>query len=126
LACLNGSEIDPCKLPKEETCFIFLETLYKDIVSKMIIWLEEDKVRRGLYYKLLQLYRNYVKETEIDPRIYPKIYYYVARNVKDENVRKELIDTLLNGMQGNLSVRSVIGNLDVILYLVLMKTRGGG
>ncbi|HHG74682.1 MAG TPA: type III-A CRISPR-associated protein Cas10/Csm1, partial [Persephonella sp.] len=110
-----------------KSCYISLKTVHEEIVSKMISWLKSGNtgVSRGLYYKLLQLHKDFVNEDRIDPRIYPKIYYYVGRNVKDENVRKELIDTLLNGVRGSLDVKAVISNLDVILYLVLMKTRGG-
>ncbi len=127
MSCVRENKEDPCRKQNRVHSYIFLETVYKDIVSKMINWLRKENtgVSRGLYYKLLQLYKNYVDGNRIDPHIYPKIYYYVGRNVKDENVRKELIDTLLNGMGGSLRVEAVISNLDVILSLVLMKTRGG-
>ncbi len=127
MSCVRENKEDPCKKQNRGYSYIFLETVYKDIVSKMINWLRKENtgVSRGLYYKLLQLYKNYVDGNRIDPHIYPKIYYYVGRNVKDENVRKELIDTLLNGMGGSLRVEAVISNLDIILSLVLMKTRGG-
>ncbi len=125
--CSQNSENDVCKGQKMEPCYIFLKTVYEEIANKMINWLRSENtgVSRGLYYKLLQLHKDYVDGDKIDPKIYPKIYYYVGRNVKNENVRNELIDTLLNGMGGKLDVRAVITNLDVILSLVLMKTRGG-
>ncbi|EDP76114.1 type III-A CRISPR-associated protein Cas10/Csm1 [Hydrogenivirga sp. 128-5-R1-1] len=111
--------------------FINIKALWEErgIVNKMVSWLKNGKVARGLYYKLLQLHKDFVHmedgDYKIDPRIYPKIYYYIGRNVKDESVRNELIDTLLNGVGGKLGAKAVISNLDVILYLVLMKTRGG-
>ncbi len=127
MSCLPDDEKGNYTEQNGKSCYIFLKTVHEEIVSKMISWLisENTGVSRGLYYKLLQLHKDFVNEDKIDPRIYPKIYYYVGRNVKDENVRKELIDTLLNGVRGSLDVKAVISNLDVILYLVLMKTRGG-
>ncbi len=127
MSCLSDDEKGNHTEQNGKSCYISLKTVHEEIVSKMIGWLKSGNtgVSRGLYYKLLQLHKGFVNEDKIDPRIYPKIYYYVGRNVKDENVRKELIDTLLNGVRGSLDVKAVISNLDVILYLVLMKTRGG-
>jgi hypothetical protein len=45
---------------------------------------------------LLSLHRVYVSEDgKIDPVIYPKIFYQIGRNVKDENVRNLVEEWLL-------------------------------
>ncbi len=91
--------------------------------------LKEGKVSRALLYKFLQLHGKYVERVgegwHIDPKIYPRLYYYITRNT-EEDVRNELIDALLNGKGGSMEVRSLIINLDVALYIALMKTRKGG
>ncbi len=124
--CESKDQENPCKPSKNKSKYIDLSTAYNELVNKFIKWLEDKNngVARALYYKLLDLHRSFVDDS-IDPRIYPKIYYYVGRNVKDENVRKEMIETLLNGMNSRCDVDAVIRNLDVVLYLTLMKTRGG-
>ncbi len=94
--------------------------------GKIMKYLEESKFGRGFLYKLLYLYKQYCNNgNSVDMRIYPKIYYQLGRNVK-EDVRKELADSLLNGMGGKFKANTVIKNLSVAISLVLMKTRKGG
>jgi len=51
---------------------------------------------RALAYRLLSLHRVYVSEDgKIDPIIYPKIFYQIGRNVKNESVRNLLVEWLL-------------------------------
>ncbi len=114
----DGSERSSFTLEETRELAGFLEKL-----------LREERVSRSLLYKFLQLHNKYIEEKDgewfIDPKIYPKLYYYITRNTK-EDVKKELIDALLNGKGGSIDVKNLIINLDVALYIALMKTRKGG
>jgi len=92
--------------------------------------MERKDVSRALTYRLLSLHRVYVSEDgKIDPVIYPKIFYQIGRNVKEEKVRNLLEEWLLRKgysySEDFISKENVIRNLDVILSIALMKTRGG-
>ena len=96
-------------------------------------YMQEDKVKRALLYKLLSLYKQYYASNDgyLDLMIYPKIYYYIGRNIKADDVRKELAKALLEGMRGLKGGKGykpdlVIKNLTVPISLVLMRTRKGG
>ncbi|SNZ10618.1 CRISPR-associated protein Cas10/Csm1, subtype III-A/MTUBE [Persephonella hydrogeniphila] len=94
----------------------------------------KDQISRSFFYKLREYYEVYVKNGKyINAGIYPKIYYQIARNFKDnkdKNVRNFLEELLIKGgykKNGKvmLEKEDVIKNLDVITSLVLMKIRGG-
>ncbi len=92
-----------------------------------------DKIKRALLYKFLSLYKQYYDSDSghLNLMIYPKISYYLGRNVKDDNVRKELARALLEGMRGlrkgeGYKPDLIIKNLTVPISLALMKTRKGG
>jgi CRISPR-associated protein Csm1 len=108
------------------------EKVYFDELEKFINNLEyfykKEVISRRFLYNLLILHSAYVKEenktTKIEPVIYPKLHYQIARNIKnkdDENVRKKLIIPLLD-----MNSKEIIKNLDTIVSLVLMRTRKGG
>jgi len=108
------------------------EKIYFDELEKFINDLEDfykkEILSRRFLYNLLILHSAYVKEEnrtiKIEPVIYPKLHYQIARNIKnkdDENVRKKLIMPLLD-----INNKEIIKNLDTIISLVLMKTRKGG
>lgn len=97
-----------------------------------------EAISRGFFYKLLELYRSYIPEKDNDKQqskkiyagIFPKIYYQIARNFKQGDVRNFLEELLLTKgyVKDGVVVISrddVLKNLDTIISLVLMKTRGG-
>ncbi len=96
-----------------------------ELAERMAEYLREGKFSRAFLYRLLYLHRQHCSNGRVDLRIYPKIYYQLGRNVK-EDVREDLTEALLNGMEGRVRPGEVIRNLNVILSLALMKTRRGG
>ena len=117
-----------------------LEEFYFDEIEKQIknfveIYNYKDEkgnkreiISRSFLYNLLTLYKSYVEEDneniKINPIIFPKLHYQIARNVKDKenkDVRDKLIKPLLN-----IDNDWIIKNLDTIVSLILMKTRKGG
>ncbi len=91
--------------------------------------LKDKNISRGFLYKLLTLHKQYYDPVEdcTNLMIYPKICYYLGRNIKNEDVRKELAEALLEGMKGRYKRPNVIiRNLPVFISLALMKTRKGG
>jgi hypothetical protein len=76
------------------------------------------------------LHRVYVSEDgKIDPIIYPRFFYQIGRNVKNESVINLLEEWFLRKGysygEDFISKENVIRSLDVILSIALMKTRGG-
>jgi len=109
--------------------YVNFETILS-ISNEIAKCMERKDVSRALTYRLLSLHRVYVSEDgKIDPVIYPKIFYQIGRNVKEEKVRNLLEEWLLRKgysySEDFISKENVIRNLDVILSIALMKTRGG-
>ena len=100
-----------------------------EVADQLIELCRAGKLTRSLLYKFLQLHSEFVERTDngwhVDPRIYPRLYYYITRNT-EEDVRNRLIELILNGEGGSMGIKDLIVNLDVVLYIVLMKTRRGG
>jgi len=116
------------KKPQDDN-YVNFETILS-ISNKIAEYIEKKDMSRALAYRLLSLHRVYVSEDgKIDPIIYPKIFYQIGRNVKNESVRNLLVEWLLRKGysygEDSLSKENVIRNLDVILSIALMKTRGG-
>ena len=101
-----------------------------ELIDEFVEKYEKYDISRGFLYKLLELFNTYVKDRKKSGLfIYPQIYYQVAR-IKDENARNFLKDLLIKeGYTKNGKVlmkkEDIIKNLDLIISLVLMKTRGG-
>ncbi|MGB9639083.1 MAG: hypothetical protein ACPL1F_07325, partial [bacterium] len=74
-------------------------------------------------YRILEYYRIYVKNNKINPLIYPKIYYQIARNINNQEVKEKLEKYLIKTGYNKLSKEQIIINLDTILYLCLMLVR---
>ena len=118
---------------EEKEKIVYFSNIEKIIQDLEDLYNEKDQIiSRGFLYNLLNLYKSYVedkskaseKEIKINPVIYPKLHYQIARNIKkkeDGNVRNKLILPLLNTEN-----KWIIENLDTIVSLVLMKTRKGG
>jgi len=109
--------------------YVNFETIL-NIANEIAKHMERKDISRALAYRLLSLHRVYVSEDGmIDPVIYPKIFYQIGRNVKDEKVRNSLEEWLLRKGysygEDFISKENVIRNLDAILSITLMKTRGG-
>jgi CRISPR-associated protein Csm1 len=109
--------------------YVNFETIL-NIANEIAKYMKRKDISRALAYRLLSLHRVYVSEDgKIDPVIYPKIFYQIGRNVKDGKVRNSLEEWLLRKGysygEDFISKENVIRNLDVILSIALMKTRGG-
>ncbi|HHG75107.1 MAG TPA: type III-A CRISPR-associated protein Cas10/Csm1 [Persephonella sp.] len=127
---IGESELVKCEEKEKPIYFSELERIIQNLED---LYNDKDQIiSRGFLYNLLNLYNSYVKdktkssdkEIRIDPVIYPKLHYQIARNIKkkeDENVRNKLIYPLLNTEN-----KWIIENLDTVVSLVLMKTRKGG
>jgi len=109
---------------------------FEDVIKLAELFEEPLKtggLKRAILYKLLGLYKHYYdpNSDRIHLMIYPKIYYYLGRNVNDGDVRNKLAKALLEGMRDlkegeayNPSL--VLKNLNVPVSFALMKTRKGG
>jgi len=113
----------------ERANLTFFDTI-NDISNEFLKY--KTQISRSFFYKLLEYYEAYVKDGKyINAGIYPKIYYQIARNFKEkDNVRNFLEELLIKEgykKEGKVLLKKedVIRNLDVIISLVLMKTRGG-
>ncbi len=110
--------------------------VFEDILELSDMFEEYMKIgslNKALLYKFLSLHKQYYDPLSdgLSLMIYPKIYYYLGRNIKDDNVRKELTKALLEGMRELKEGKGykpdlVIKNLTVPISLALMKTRKGG
>jgi len=102
---------------------VYLEDI-KSLVDKIVELFreEENKLSRRVLYRLLEYHRTYVKNGKIKAEIYPKLYYLIERNLKND-VRKFFEDTLLIKGYKKLKATDVIKNLDVVIQLVLIRTR---
>jgi len=65
--------------------------------EKMANLVKNGKIGRSLFYKFYQLLGSFKEdENKISPKFYPKFYYYLYRNVKDEEDRKQVIGFFLD------------------------------
>jgi len=127
---IGQSSLVECEENKDLEEYLFSD-IEKQVKNFVEIYNYKDKkeiISRSFLYNLLTLYKNYVKEDKgnikINPVIYPKLHYQIARNIKDKenkDVRNKLIVPLLS-----IDNKWIIENLDTIVSLVLMKTRKGG
>ena len=109
--------------------YINFETILS-LTDELVKFVENKKISRSLLFRILSLYNNYIEiDGKINPLIYPKIYYQIGRNVKDENAKKSIEEWFLKKgykIQEDYILRNdLIRNLDVILSLAIMYTRGG-
>jgi CRISPR-associated protein Csm1 len=132
---IGPEDLDEIK--KKYINYVNLEGIIS-LADKLASFIEDGKISRSVAHRMLSLYRLYVSEDEdvsedkkpvTNPVIYPKIYYQIGRNVKDEAVRKSIEHWFLkSGYEHNgdlIQKEDVIRNLGVILLIALMKTRGG-
>jgi len=65
--------------------------------EKMVNLVKNRKIGRSLFYKFYQLLGSFKEdENKISPKFYPRFYYYLYRNVKDEEDRKQIIGFFLD------------------------------
>jgi len=84
--------------------------------NKWVNLIEDRVIPRGFFYKLFQLYETYHKG-EHSFKFYPFAYYFIARNLKDEELKRQMVKIV-----ENFSKR---GGFKVLCNYVLMATRGG-
>jgi len=109
--------------------YINFETILS-LTNKLVNFVENKKISRSLLFRILSLYNNNVgSNRKINPLIYPKIYYQIGRNVKEENAKKAMEEWFLKkgykNQEDYIPRNELIRNLDVILSLAIMYTRGG-
>ncbi len=88
---------------------------------------EKKSIGRSLLYKFYLLLRHYMEPTKnsITYRFYPMFYYYLYRNIKDENDRKRVEEFILD-IKNDYQIKK---RAKFNLKYVIMKTRkmeGGG
>jgi CRISPR-associated protein Csm1 len=65
--------------------------------KKLVNLVKNRKIGRSLFYKFYQLIGSFKEdENKISPKFYPQFYYYLYRNVKDEEDRKQVIGFFLD------------------------------
>lgn len=94
-----------------------------DISKELAEYINNNLISRSLVYRILEYYKLYIKDDKINPLIYPKIYYQMARNIKNKEVKEKLEELLLKKGYKELSKEEILTNLDTILYITLMLTR---
>jgi len=82
-------------------------------------WLREKKLSRSLAFDIMVASKNINRKGNIDFDLIPIIAYSISRNVRDDNVKKELIDRLITKDIKN----SEIEFIKYPLMIALMKTR---
>jgi CRISPR-associated protein Csm1 len=88
--------------------------------NEMVKLVNEGKIGRSMFYKFYQLLNSFKdNKNKISPKFYPKFYYYLYRNVKDEKDRNQVIKFFLD-TENNYQVK--IDALFKAKY-VIMKTR---
>jgi len=88
--------------------------------NEMVKLVNEGKIGRSMFYKFYQLLNSFKdNKNKISPKFYPKFYYYLYRNVRDEKDRNQVIKFFLD-IENNYQVK--IDALFKAKY-VIMKTR---
>ncbi|MGC8815253.1 MAG: type III-A CRISPR-associated protein Cas10/Csm1 [bacterium] len=94
------------------------------VISKELAdYANKKLISKSVLYRILEYYRIYVKNNKINPLIYPKIYYQIAKNINNQEVKEKLEKYLIKTGYNKLSKEQIIINLDTILYLCLMLVR---
>jgi CRISPR-associated protein Csm1 len=78
------------------------------------------KDHRTLLYRIYTLLRAYKKDGKVSLRFYPMFYYQLHRNIKGEKEQRAL-ECLMLDPKNDYNIRD---NAELLLKLVLMKTRG--
>lgn len=79
------------------------------------------KVGRTMVYRIYTLLRLYEKEDgEVRMKFYPLFYYFINRNIKDDKLREDFVNLLID-IDNQYKVRK---SARFILKYILMKTRG--
>ena len=87
-------------------------------LSKQITeYIKDKSISKSTIYKILEYTKLYIKHNKINPLIYPKLYYQIARNIKKPEVKEKFIEYLLKKGTNNLPKETILINLDIILYI---------
>jgi CRISPR-associated protein Csm1 len=109
----------------KNSIYLFGETLkwnrLEEVVKEADRWvslIEDKAIPRGFFHKLLQLYKVYYEgEKSLNFKFYPFAYYFIARNLKDEELKKRALALVENYPEK--------GGFKVLCNYILMATRGG-
>ena len=85
--------------------------------------IEEEKIPRGLFFKFLEIARE-LKRGKLSS--YPELFYFIGRNVKDEESKEKLLSFVLSWLNWESSDEENRKSLDRALFVttyVLMATR---
>ncbi len=116
---LNEKESNKLETELNYIAFEDILSISKDIAD----YADKKLISKSILYRILEYYRVYVKDNKINPLIYPKIYYQIARNIHNQEVKEKLEKYLIKIGYNKLSKEQILINLDTILYLSLMLTR---
>ena len=92
-----------------------IENLIKECQEKWIPYVE-NKIPRRFFYRFYKLYREMMDGKSKNMMFYPLMHYVVARTIKDETVRREIVE-LVN----NVEIRE---GIKFLCNYILMATRG--
>jgi CRISPR-associated protein Csm1 len=100
---LAGSEEDKAKEIKPAIRVLGESLKWKEYekaieeANEMVKLVNEGKIGRSMFYKFYQLLNSFKdNKNRISPKFYPKFYYYLYRNVKDEKDRNQVIRFFLD------------------------------
>jgi len=91
-----------------------VEELIKEC-KKWIDYVKKEKIPRRFFYRLYALYREKMENAK-DYMFYPYIHYVIARTIKDEKAKEELLK-LVNGIEDKTGIK-------FLCNYVLTATRG--
>ncbi|SNZ09075.1 CRISPR-associated protein Cas10/Csm1, subtype III-A/MTUBE [Persephonella hydrogeniphila] len=101
--------------------------ILKQEVEKWVEDIAKDKLQRGFIYAVHRLKQQFLKDNnkkdklifpykeEENPMFYPYAQYYIARNINDDNLRKEMANFLLK--------KENLKKLTFVINYTALKTR---
>ncbi len=121
----NGNVLEAIGLRSEKENSIAYFNQILEITDLVRNIFDEHSVSKSFLYRLLILSKLYVGKDrkDINPVIYPKIYYQIARNIQKEDVKNFFVDLFIIKGYKDIDKKDIMKNLDVIVSIILMKLR---
>ncbi len=106
-----------------------IETI-KEIANEWVENIKDNQLQRGFIFAIHRLKEQFLKEEAIsnslifpykdqpDPMFYPYLQYYIARNVKDEDIKNKAIKLLMD-----IKNKENLKKLTFLINYVSLKTR---
>ena len=89
--------------------------LIDECKNKWIPYVEEEEIPRRFFYRLYKLYLRMMERESKDMSFYPLMHYTIARTIKNEQVRNEVIE-LVNSVENR--------KVKFLCNYILTATRG--